>query len=164
MLLVHALVSAPSLVACGRDPPDLAPPDSAPPERAGSLVCVQCDMTIREARFSASALIGDPPGPRRVDFDDIGCFLDHQREHPEVRFLSEHVRDAGTMAWVEANTAWFVLSDRIATPMASGIAAYANLSEAQDKAREVGEAVIDLGSLREARRAFMEQRYGSPVR
>ncbi|MBL8963048.1 MAG: hypothetical protein KF787_09845 [Phycisphaeraceae bacterium] len=121
-------------------------------------------MTIREDRFSASALIDDPSGPRRVDFDDPGCLLDHQREHPEVRFRSAHVRDAGTGAWVEADSAWFVLSDRIATPMASGIAAYANPAEARDKAREVGEAVIDLGSLREARRAFMEQRYGSPDR
>lgn len=121
-------------------------------------------MTVLEDRFSASALIEDPSGPRRVDFDDTGCLLDYQREHPQIRFLSMHVRDAGSGAWVRAGTAWYVLSDRIATPMASGIAAYAGRSAAHEKARQVGEVEIDLGSLREARRAFMEQRYGSPAR
>lgn len=136
---------------------------SGPPtEPVGKAVCVACDMTVREDRHSAGAVVKEKDARLHLSFDDIGCMLDHEREHKEFTYAEWYVRDASNGEWLDATKASFVLSDMIPTPMGSGIAAYATKEAAQTQAVKVNAAVQTFVELRVSRQKWMEARYGKP--
>ncbi len=133
-----------------------------PQEPVGKAVCAACDMTVREDRYSAGAVVKEKDARLHLSFDDIGCLLDHEREHKELKYAEWYVRDASNGEWLDATKASFVLSDMIPTPMGSGIAAYATKDAAQAQAVKVNAAVQTLAELRVSRQKWMEAKYGKP--
>lgn len=121
-------------------------------------------MTIREDRFSAGAVIERSAKREKVSFDDLGCMLDHARFHPDTRFVEWYARDASDGSWVRCQDARFVMSDRINTPMASGIEAFKDPAAAAAAAKAAGTDVLTWDQVVAARRKFMEDRYGKPAR
>lgn len=120
------------LAACGvaDGPPEIALDRTA---------CDHCGMLISELGYAAAFKM--PGEPARV-FDDIGCMLDELRGLPvgERTALWFHAYDADT--WLTPETAVFVRSPELRTPMAGGVVAFASAEEAARLAAELETRVI----------------------
>lgn len=95
-------------------------------------VCASCKMAISQPRYAAQAV--DKEG-NAYKFDDVGCLLRYLREHklPQARI---YVMDYVAQQWLEAESAIFVGSEAIESPMASGLAAFRNRAAAQQFLRD----------------------------
>ncbi|GAB4528225.1 MAG: hypothetical protein Kow0063_04240 [Anaerolineae bacterium] len=129
-----------ALAACG----GAANPEPTPPViHYGEDICELCGMIISEERYTAAYVTEDGHGH---SFDDIGdmirAYLDM---HGDVTALFVH--DHQDKAWIRAETAHFVLSDKLSTPMASGLAAFASPEEAQALATELQGQVLTFDDL-----------------
>ncbi|MBM3999356.1 MAG: hypothetical protein FJ297_07435 [Planctomycetes bacterium] len=123
------LAAGPLLAAgCGSDS-TMSPPKLRP----GEETCAHCLMIISEGRFAAALAARDG---RVAKFDDTGCLLEYLPTLPEP---AERVWIGNSVngEWIDAESAWIVRSDAIATPMASGLAAFATREEAERKAKEL---------------------------
>ncbi len=94
-------------------------------------VCAGCKMAISQPRYAAQVV--DKEGNQHK-FDDIGCMLRFIREHKmkdsgAAFFVMDYV---GGKDWLDARTAVFVKSDAIASPMASGLAAFRDQAAAKE--------------------------------
>jgi copper chaperone NosL len=85
-------------------------------------------MIIDEARFAAATLTADGAAHK---FDDIGDMLAYHREHPELAVRAWFVHDYETETWLRGETAYYVVSPEIASPMGHGIAAFAEQAKAE---------------------------------
>jgi nitrous oxide reductase accessory protein NosL len=132
-----------------------------PTLRLGRDECSECGMAIHEER-SAAALLVDREGRREyLLFDDIGCMLDiEQSKGTQFRVIDRFVHDHSSNAWISAGAAVFLATDGSAlrTPMASGMAAFANHASAESGLRQFGGGVHDYSSLAARRRVQMEER------
>ncbi len=143
-------------------------PITGPPQlRLGHVECAECGMIVSEDRFSAAFLIDRRGRREHLAFDDIGCMLDHEREHGSgtadgLVILERFVHDHDTRAWAEAGGASFLLAepDRIQTPMGSGIAAFGSREGAESARATVPGVVMDYNQLIVAREEWMRARYG----
>lgn len=110
-----------------------APAVDQPPEiRYGEDVCDTCAMIISEPRFASAYYT--PEGEARR-FDDTGGLVTYYLEREE-EVASFWVHDYETEAWLEANEAFFVVSDDFFTPMAFGVVAVGDLGRASALAEE----------------------------
>ncbi|QDU68610.1 nitrous oxide reductase accessory protein NosL [Engelhardtia mirabilis] len=145
MRVLAALVPVCAAIsACGAADPD-APPTIVP----DASVCAECDMIISDLRFATALVVRDERGGgRALLFDDLGDQLIHEREHPEYEVLARWVHDHGTEQWVEAESAWYLRSDALLTPMASGLAAFADRDAAVELGLELPGEVLEFHQLR----------------
>ncbi len=123
---------------------------SQPPEiRYGEDVCTKCGMIISEARFAA-AYYTEQGDARR--FDDIGGLFIYNTENQEdvVQFW---VHDFDTEEWVEADQAFYVISDQLHTPMGFGVVAFSEQDRAQRLASKSNTMVM---SFDDALMSFMD--------
>lgn len=116
-----------------------------PPIRYGRSVCDFCGMIINEARYAAGAVLED--GTSRL-FDDIGDMVLYFRAHPEEKPLAFFVHDYRTEQWIRAETAFYVVSAQILSPMGHGIAAFAQRPQAEAFALEKNGRVLDFSQVR----------------
>jgi copper chaperone NosL len=147
VIAVVMMLSAGLLVGCGEDDP-MEPPRLF----YGQDVCVVCHMIISDERYAAAISIKDERGRvHKHGFDDVGCIFEYEQQNPDQPILAYFVRDVRSNGWINAETAEFVHSRDIHTPMAFGLAAFPTLTEARELWNEVGG---DLMTLEEARRRF----------
>ena len=137
---------------------------AGPPElRLGRTECAACGMLINEDRCSSAFLITERGRRDHLCFDDIGCMIDYEQEPDAgVLIIEGFVHDYDTRAWVPTGEAVFLYADADAlpTPMASGIVAFGARPQAEEALEEFGGQLMSYAELREARRAWMEARYG----
>ena len=115
------------LTACGGGQLKIEPPKIYYSED----VCDHCNMIISDERFAAAMIIEVSEG--RTDsriFDDIGDMLYYHKKHPEFRVLARYVHDYETHAWLDAETAFYVHSKDVHSPMGHGIIACATQEQA----------------------------------
>lgn len=140
-LVVAAVVVALLVTACASGP-------SGPPAiELDATPCDHCGMLVSELAFAAATRDGD--GRARV-YDDIGCLLDatSRSSEPAARVW---VKDFETLEWLGSESAIFVRSDAIQTPMGGGIAAFADRRAAEKLAiTRGGDVLVGLPSLRAA--------------
>lgn len=105
----------------------------APPEiRYGEDLCAQCNMVISDPRYAAGYVYAIGNGRyQSLAFDDIGDLLAHHRSHPEHSVVAWYVHDYHSEAWLDATTAYYVVSAAIHSPMGHGIAAHAAKADAE---------------------------------
>lgn len=87
-------------------------------------------MAISQTEYAAELI--DPEAQRVLKFDDIGCmaqFFRARNLHREGIYF--FVRDYGGRGWLKGDSARYVQSDRIPSPMASGLIAVSDGQEAQ---------------------------------
>jgi copper chaperone NosL len=116
----------------------------APPEiHYGQDLCEFCGMIISDPRYAAGYLTSD--GEDHI-FDDIGNMaVSHLQKQDEVRAFFVH--DYGDQRWIRAETAHYVLSPKLVTPMLHGLAAFDTPEKAQALAAELEGKVLTFDEL-----------------
>ncbi len=106
------------LTSCSTTPGTPVPPDIA----YGRDICRQCGMIITEARFAAAYSF---EGDSRI-FDDIGDMIVYGIRTGELTpDTPAWVHDYHSGEWIDADTAWFVRSAGLVTPMDHDLVAFA---------------------------------------
>lgn len=118
--------------------------EAAPPEiRYGDDVCAHCNMIISDVRFAAGYARELSPGRyESLAFDDIGDMLAMAEANPGHTVVEWYVHDYTGEEWLDATTAYYVVSQEIATPMGFGIVAHATQEAAEAQAAEVQGEVL----------------------
>lgn len=130
-LLLMALVLVVGLTACASQAAD----EPTPPEiHLGEDACQFCQMIISDERYAAGYLTA--AGDEFI-FDDIGDMFKHHQQQPAA-VTAFFVHDHNEHTWIRAETAVYVLSPDLPTPMLSGLAAFAGEAEASRFAAEAG--------------------------
>jgi len=116
----------------------------------GQQECARCRMIISEERFACALVLKQNDGIfRSAVFDDINCMLEFEQEQHAESVVVRYVHDFNTHLWINASQAWYVHSDAIHTPMASGIVAMKSQSDAASFQRDHdGSAPMDEPAMR----------------
>ncbi|MCK9485154.1 MAG: nitrous oxide reductase accessory protein NosL [Dehalococcoidia bacterium] len=135
-----AIVAVPALLE-GED----LDPDREPVVRYGEEACARCGMIIDDARFAAAWTTESG----EVHFDDIGCLVLEAAERPAPGDARHWVNTYVEEAWAPVETATFVLSAEIRSPMAFGAAAAPDRDASDRLAQEMGGTVVAWHALTE---------------
>jgi copper chaperone NosL len=131
--LRSAVLAAVLLLLAGCGPEEVRPVDIYPED-----LCAGCRMAISDERFAAEIIA---PDGEAYKFDDLGCLWKFRKgeggSHPAAIFL----KDFQTKEWVPYARATIV-SAGIATPMASGMVAFADTARARAFVAEHPAAVV----------------------
>ena len=134
------LLSALLLAACTRGATEATPPAI----RYGEDTCTECNMIISDPRYAAGYAYEIAPGRyESLAFDDIGDLLAHLEQHREHKVVAWYVHDYTTEEWLDATTAYYVLSNEIHSPMGHGLAAHASRAAAEALAQRKSGVVLD---------------------
>lgn len=121
------------LNACSRGDGEIKPAEI----HYGEDVCAECGMIISDAKYASSISLEIGAGRyQTVMFDDIGDMLAYLGKHSDAKVVGWFVHDYDSEEWIDATTAFFVVSDQIKSPMNHGIAAYAQQSSAEARATQ----------------------------
>lgn len=116
--------------------------DGPPAVMLDEDVCAFCNMIISDERSATASLIQGPRGPEARLFDDFNCQVLFEQDNPDQRVIVRWSHDYGNATWLKTETAHFLSSDELRTPMASEIAAYERLGDAQRAQEELGGEVL----------------------
>ena len=142
-VLAILLLAAALLSACSSQPEGPKPPEILYEQD----VCASCGMIISEARFAAATVLTD--GEARK-FDDIAEMLVYHMEHPTEQVEAWFVRDYEDEHWIRGETAYFVRSDALKSPMGGNTVAFEDEKAASALAAELQGEVYTLDQLRAA--------------
>ena len=144
-------------VACG------VRADGPPEIQVDRTACSHCGMLISEPAYAAAYRA---PGADARVFDDIGCLLEAARKEPETSSIRFWFQDAASPQdgpraargrprgenWIDGETAVFVASPALRTPMGGGLIAYHDRTAAREAAaRHRGRVVDSLNDLLQSR-------------
>ena len=73
--------------------------------------------------------------------------LDYTAKHPDQPPVAWYVHDYESKEWTDATTASYVVTDQVATPMASGILSFASRDRADVMAYSLGLEIMDWATL-----------------
>ena len=131
-----------TLAACSSSSGEAQPPEI----HYGEDVCDACGMLISDAKFAAASVDQDGTAHK---FDDIGDLVAYYTQHADANVKAYFVHDYPSEKWLRAENAYFVQSPQIQTPMAHGIAAYADRAAAEAAAQKYGVKVMAFDELRQ---------------
>ena len=154
--LATALLGFCALASCQQTPL------TGPPElKLGHQECGECGMLINEDRCCAAILV-DSDGSHRehILFDDIGCLLEYKTTKPQTKIVEHWVRDYSARAWLKSESAFYLMSEKMRTPMGSWIVAFASRQAAEAVQKENEGRILSWDEVIVARREWMEARYG----
>ncbi len=138
-LLVVSLVVL--LAACRQADTGPQPPDIA----YGQDMCDECGMVIDQPKFAAATVLTTGESHK---FDDIGEMVAYHMEHPDQTVEAWFVHDYYSEEWIRAETAYYIVSSELMTPMSFGVAALANAAEAAKLGQELGANVLTFDEMR----------------
>ena len=139
--LIFVLLWAVLLSACGAQAGDPHPPELM----LGSDTCEECGMLISEAKFAAATFTEDGHTHK---FDDLAEMFVFQAKHPEDVVKAWFVHDYNTGAWLRGETAFYVRSGEVRSPMNYGTAAFEIRAAAEAFAGKTGGVVFDFEEMR----------------
>lgn len=143
LLCASCLAAASAVAACA---PASGNGEPQPPEIVyGQDLCAECGMIISEPRFASATLLAN--GEYRK-FDDIGDLVQYHSDHPDQTVRAYFAHDYRTEEWIRAETAFYVQSPQIDSPMGHGVAAFAKKDDAQAFAQELGTSVLNFDEMR----------------
>lgn len=129
VLLTWSLV----LLAFACSPKDPNAPIPPPPIVLGEDPCAACSMIISDQRYAGAIGLREDGRIKNFVFCDIGEMFDFKLPSAgEARYF---VHDHDTAACIDAQSAFYLRSKRLRTPMHTGVAAFASAAE-RDAARE----------------------------
>ena len=99
---------------------------------AAEYMCSYCRMAISEKQYAAEFI--DTEG-NAFKFDDIGCMVNFlKNKKNSVNPAAYFVMDFESRRWLKAETAVYVRSSEVSTPMNGGIIAFHDQTQAQSAA------------------------------
>lgn len=121
-------------------------PESGPVEiYYGEDICESCKMIISEKDFAAQYKLSTG---KTVKFDDLGCMFHYMKGEDKAQISAVYVMDYDSKQWIDGESAYYVWTDNISTPMGHGVVAMRGSQEAKELAnKEKGKY---LGSLKGA--------------
>ncbi|MBI4791128.1 MAG: nitrous oxide reductase accessory protein NosL [Chloroflexi bacterium] len=132
------------LAACGPQSSEPRPPEIV----YGREMCDACGMIISEPRFAAATLTTDG---KTLKFDDAGEMFSYHTRHPEMNVRVWFVHDYNSQAWINGQTAFYVMSAEVKSPMGTGVAAFADQTGAQAFAGRLNAQVLTFDQVMTAR-------------
>lgn len=113
------------------------------PMAIGKDACHFCKMTIMDKKYGLELVTAKGLVQK---FDDVACGLKYAKEHKGSgdKFYVINYHSTG---FIDATTARFVKSDKIQSPMSSGIAAYATEAEAKAAQKSFGGEIYSWESI-----------------
>ena len=115
-----------------------------PSDVTSNDTCTFCKMAIEQAQYAAEFMTKD--GFTRK-FDDIGCMVKHADKVKKTNIAAFYVMDYANKQWVKGEEAQFAQSEKIQTPMNSGLIAFKDKNTADSVASEYGGKVVGLNDL-----------------
>lgn len=126
---------------------DGAPATGPVPIVYGEDACAACRMIVSEAPHAAQARL---PGGVVESYDDIGCLA--MRVAEGAAPVETWVVDRPTGGWIDARSARFVETEKVRTPMASGLVAFRDAPAADAFAAESAGRRLDWAAVVASRR------------
>lgn len=143
--MTAALLALGALAGCRQ-----ADPNAPPAIVYGESTCVECGMIISDDRFGVATVIAGDRGNETLLFDDFNCQFNLENRRANLVVVRRWARDHGSRAWIDADSARFVLARSLRTPMGSHLAAFKDGADAATFARQHDGEVIDLEHARAA--------------
>jgi copper chaperone NosL len=106
--------------------------------------CAHCHMTIADPRFGAELITGTG---RVLTFDDVGCMAAWLSENP-TPLTGAWVMNYVDHAWMAADSAIYLQTDSLRTPMASGLAALRPGPESDSVRARLGGELVSWAAVR----------------
>ena len=137
--------------------------DGPPEIQVDRTACSRCGMLVSEPAYAAAYRT---PGSDARVFDDIGCLLEAARRESTAGPIRFWFQDAASLQddpraargrprgenWIDGETAVFVASPALRTPMGGGLIAYHDRTAAREAAaRHRGRVVDSLNDLLQSR-------------
>jgi copper chaperone NosL len=91
-------------------------------------MCAYCKMVISEKQYAAEMIDGEG---QAFKFDDIGCMRAFIKKR-SVSLSAFFVMDFEQRQWIKAESAYYVLSPELKTPMNGDVIAFKDQSKAQE--------------------------------
>ncbi len=105
-----------------------------PVDIADGDMCSHCRMAISERRFAVEFWNKDSV---LLKFDDAGCMLNYiRKQNLRADVLAAFVIDYEARRWLKAETAFYVQSAGIKSPMGGGIIAFGDKARAEAAANQ----------------------------
>lgn len=124
------------LTACGGS----AVADGPPEIDFGRDICLECGMSIDDARFASAYRLAD--GTERL-FDDLGGLILYGRETGELDQAEVWVSDFETQQLIRGESAFFVPTRGVSSPMGHGLLAFGDEERARAFAHDLeGEVLV----------------------
>jgi copper chaperone NosL len=101
-------------------------------------MCSSCRMAISQNQFAAQLFDGEE---NVYKFDDVACMLRFVRQG-RVTPVAVFVADYNTRQWIQGNSAMFVKTDQVETPMGGGLLALSDSARAVEAARQFRTRVL----------------------
>lgn len=114
------------------------------PIRYGEDECAHCRMRIMDPRFGAEAVTAKG---RQMPMDSVECLLDWLAESDE-EMRSLWVTDYSTKQLIAAETAIYLESEHLPSPMGAGVSAYATRELAEQALRDYPGRLLDWTELK----------------
>lgn len=125
---------------------DTGQADSPPEVNYGRDICIECGMIIDDPRFAAVYRLEDGTDRR---FDDLGGLVLYGRETGELETALVWVSDFEDETLIDAETAHFVPTRGVASPMGHGILAFSERDRAEEMANSLDGEVIDWSTVKD---------------
>ena len=129
------------LISCSSSNEDPHPPELM----LGSDVCEECGMLVSDAKYAAATVVENGHTHK---FDDLAEMFIFQAKHPEDIVKVWFVHDYNTETWLRGETAYYVKSTQIHSPMNYGVVAFETREAAEKFSAEVGGDVFTFEEIR----------------
>ena len=131
--MASVLIGCSLLVSCGPTDPE--------PIRLNADACDFCKMTIADGRFGAELITAKG---RVYKFDDLDCMLGFEKENQNLSGKTHFVHNYQlNNQLIKAETAFFLSSENLKSPMNGNKAAFASQKEAAELLQKMGGEVLD---------------------
>lgn len=150
-LRLAAALTALALAACGGGAPEPVP------IVLDEDACSYCRMAISQPEYAAELVT---PEGRVERFDDVGCLAAWLRRHGRPEGAAAFVAEYRTGGWIAAESASYLVSPALPTPMSSGLAAFADRAAAEAAASELGGEAVGWEDVRSGAAGDIEREDG----
>ncbi len=101
--------------------------------------CDFCKMTIVDGHFGSEVVTKKG---RVYKFDDLSCLVGYAKENPKAELSGYYIHNyPSENELIDATKAVFIASDSLRSPMGGNIAAFKNMSEAENFAKNLNSSI-----------------------
>ena len=105
-------------------------------------------MILSDERFATTTIVEAPRGPEPRLIDDFNCQISYERAHNDLVVVARWSHDYGSSKWIRTESAFFLQSPELHTPMASHLAAFEFKADAEALQQKVPGEVLSFEAIR----------------